>query len=373
MGNGNGVLYRRGKAWTIGFTVNGRRVREAIGPNKHVAEMVLKKRISDALQGMYFPQKRNLGRMPFREFAEMYLERVVPLMKSIRTERTRVLRWIRHFGNRSLGQVTRVEIEHWRREKLAHCRPATINRDSARLRHMLNMAVEWELLEKSPMAGMKFLRENNARTRYLTVEECNRLIAACVAPHVRAICLVAIHAGLRLSEIFNLRWRHIDFFSDLLLIPDSKNGEPRYVPMDSALRSLLTNYPRRSNTEFIFTNANGDRLRNIRTGFKNARVRAGLNDLRFHDLRHSFADFWVSDGGNLYLLQNMLGHKTSRMTERYAHIAPEYRRKAIDRLDSIWNRPAQCETATDVVSESQSVTGASQTVLNTNPAPGEIL
>ena len=78
MGNGNGVIYRRGKTWTIGFTVNMRRVREAIGPSKRLAEMVLKKRISDALQGMYFPQKRNLGRMPFREFAEMYLERVLP-------------------------------------------------------------------------------------------------------------------------------------------------------------------------------------------------------------------------------------------------------------------------------------------------------
>jgi site-specific recombinase XerD len=79
--------------------------------------------------------------------------------------------------------------------------------------------------------------------------------------------------------------------------------------MDSALRSLLANYPRGPNTEFIFTNANGDRLRDIRTGFKNARTRAGLNDLRFHDLRHSFASFWVSDGGDLYLLKDMLGHK----------------------------------------------------------------
>src|SRR6185312_17235535 len=111
MGNGNGTIYRRGNTWTIGFTVNGQRVREAIGSSKRMAEMVLSKRISDALQGMYFPQKRNLGRTPFKQFAETYLERVVPLMKSVRTEKTRVLRWIRHFGNRPLGQITRAEIE----------------------------------------------------------------------------------------------------------------------------------------------------------------------------------------------------------------------------------------------------------------------
>ena len=353
--------------------MNGRRVRGTIGPNKRLADMVLKKRMTEAMENRYFPpSQRNLGRMSFREFGDMYLERVIPLMKSVRTERNRVLRWMKDFGNRPLGQITRAEIEAWRRQKLVHCRPATINRDSARLRHMLNMAVEWELLEKSPMAGMKFLRENNARTRYLSVEESNRLIEACVAPHVRAICLVASHAGLRLSEILNLRWQHVDLSSGLILIPDSKNGEPRYVPMDSALRSLLANYPRLPNTEFIFTNANGDRLRDIRTGFENARARAGLNDLRFHDLRHSFASSWVSDGGDLYLLKDMLGHKSITITERYAHIAPGYRRKAIDRMDNMWNRPMPREKAPETIPESRPVTAASQTSINNHPAAVEI-
>jgi len=89
-------------------------------------------------------------------------------MKSIRTERNRVKRWVKDLGIRPIGQITRAEIESWRREKMSRCKPATINRDLSRLRHMLNIAVEWELLEKSPMQGIKFLRENNARTRYLS-------------------------------------------------------------------------------------------------------------------------------------------------------------------------------------------------------------
>jgi len=103
--------------------------------------------------------------MPFNEFAQMYLERAVSLMKSIRTERNRVKRWVKDLGMRPIGRITRAEIESWRREKMSRCKPATINRDLSRLRHMLNIAVEWELLEESPMQGMKFLRENNARTR----------------------------------------------------------------------------------------------------------------------------------------------------------------------------------------------------------------
>jgi hypothetical protein len=118
--------------WCVGFTVNGRRVRETVGPNKKMAEKVLSLRMTQVLENRYFPPNRALGRMQFTEFAEMYLKRVVPLMKSIRTERNRVKRWMRDFGTRALGQITRTEIEAWRRDKMSNCRPATINRDLSR-------------------------------------------------------------------------------------------------------------------------------------------------------------------------------------------------------------------------------------------------
>jgi hypothetical protein len=85
MAKGRGTVYMRAGQWVIGFTVNGTRVRETIGPNKHFAEMVLKKRMTEAMENRYF-SKRNLGRMPFRDFAGLYLERAVPMMKSARSE-----------------------------------------------------------------------------------------------------------------------------------------------------------------------------------------------------------------------------------------------------------------------------------------------
>src|SRR5437588_1380080 len=136
---GNGTIYKRGGAWCVNFTANGgRRVRQTVGPNKKVAEKVLSLRMTQVLENRYFPPNRQLGRMPFNEFAETYLERVIPLMKSIRTERDRVKRWMRQFATRPLGQITRAEVETWRREKMSRCKPATINRDLSRLRHMLN-------------------------------------------------------------------------------------------------------------------------------------------------------------------------------------------------------------------------------------------
>src|SRR5438477_6940369 len=356
---GNGTIYRRGHSWCVGFTVNKRRVRETVGPNKKVAEKVLSLRMTQVLENRYFPPNRALGRMPFNQFADMYLERVVPLMKSIRTERDRVKRWMRQFATRPLGQITRAEIEAWRRERMSKCRPATINRDLSRLRHMLNLAVEWELLEESPMQGIKFLRENNARTRYLSLDECHRLIDSCMAPHIRAIVTVALHTGMRLGEILNLRWQDLDFSSGFILVQDSKNGQARQVPMDSMISTLLRSWPRLS--DLVFTSVlTGGRIVDVRTGFQNACKRAGLTDLHFHDLRHTFASQFVMSGGSLYTCQRVLGHKSITMTQRYAHLSPTYKIKAIDRMNTLWAGAKPQPSTSEMLPENPSVTAASQ-------------
>jgi len=336
MGNGHGSVYMRGNLWTIDFTINGRRVREGIGTNRRQAEMVLAKRMSEAIEGRYF-SKRNLGLMPFKEFADKYLKEVVPLMRSVRSETIRVRRWTRDLGTRPLGQITRAELETWQRETRLRCKPSTVNRELGRLRHMLNRAVDWGLLEENPMKGLKFLHENNARQRYLSLKECERLIQACISPRVRTIVTIALHTGMRLGEILNLRHRDLDFRSGLILIPDSKNGEPRHVPMDAAITSLLKEYPHHSNSELLFANKAGDKLSAIRNSFRAACERAGIADLHFHDLRHTFASHWMMAAGDLYVLKDILGHKSIIMTQRYSHLSPEFKRAAVNRMDNIWN------------------------------------
>jgi integrase len=331
-----------------------------------MAEKVLSLRMTQVLENRYFPADRTLGRLPFTEFAAMYLERVIPIMKSIRTERDRVKRWMRDLGNPPLGQITRSEIEAWRRQKMPTLKPASINRELSRLRHMLNTAVDWDLLEKSPMHGMKFLRENNARTRYLSMEECQRLIAAAIAPHVRAIIIVALHSGMRQGEILNLCWQDLDFHSNFILIRDSKNGQARHVPMDEALCSLFRDYPRRPDTQLIFAGCGGARLTAIRTGFVNACTRAGFTDLHFHDLRHTFSSQFVMGGGDLYILKELLGHKSITMTQRYAHLSPAYKTKAIDRMNTLWQSAASSPSQSNTRLEPFSVTTASQTALPSN-------
>jgi integrase len=295
------------------------------------------------------------------------------VLKSVRTENNRVKSWIKIFGARPIGQITRAEIETWRRDRIPTCKPATINRDLSRLRRMLNIAVEWDLLEESPMKGMKFLRENNARTRYLSIEECQRLIDSCIAPHIRAIVTVALHSGMRLGEILNLYWRDIDFQSGFMLIRDSKNGEARPVPMDKTLIALFAAYPRRAGVDLVFATPAGRRYTTLRVGFRSACNRAGITDFRFHDCRHSYASHFIMAGGDLATLQRLLGHKGIAMTLRYSHLSPSFRLAAIDRMNNLWQSAVPAPTAPKTPSLHIPVTPASQPPSRDNPAPAQIL
>jgi integrase len=302
--------------------------------------MVLKKRVTEAIENRWF-DKRNVGVMPFSEFAGIYVTRHISLLKSTKTESVRVLFWKREFGNRPIGQITRAELQDWQARKRQTNKSATVNRIMCRLRHMFNKAVEWDLLDDSPMTRLKFLPENNARLRYLSMAECERLLEACVTPHMRAMATLALHTGMRRGEIFSLQWNDLDLVSGHIVIRDSKNGERRHVPMDSTVRTLLSGYSPTAGSSHVFPGASGGRLNTIQKAFRNARKRAALSDLHFHDLRHTFASHWMMNGGDLYVLKEILGHKSVAMTQRYAHLSPAYKRAMVDKMEQIWIKPKQ--------------------------------
>src|SRR5262249_16869627 len=146
----------------------------------------------------------------------------------------------------------------------------------------------------------------------------------------------ALHTGMRLGEILNVKWDDVDFASGFIYVRDSKNSEGRAVPVDGLLTEFLRAYRRREGTDLVFCNSAGRKILDIRTGFVNACKRAGIANFRIHDMRHSFAAAFVSAGGDLYVLKEILGHKSITMTQRYAHLSPSYKIKAIDRMNNLW-------------------------------------
>ena len=111
--------------------------------------------------------------------------------------------------------------------------------------------------------------------------------------------------------------------------------------MDSAITEVLRSYPRTPGSDWVFPNAAGERLGWVQHGFRNALGRAGLNDLHFHDLRHTFASLFMMGGGDLYTLKEILGHKSIAMTQRYAHLSPAYKQAMVRQIERIWEKPAK--------------------------------
>jgi hypothetical protein len=194
--------------------------------------------------------------------------------------------------------------------------PATIKN---KLRYLC-AAVRWgwkhgRLGGQNPADGVAFPAVSNERQVYIGRRDMLRLARACLNPAARAAIRVAWYSGLRLGEIERAER---DFVAGVFLLADTKNGEPRIVPMHPRIRTAAA-------IEL------GTRFQ---TGyhFRAARAEVGLDHLHFHDLRHSAASALVNAGVNLYTVGAILGHKSRASTGRYAHIFTDTMREAIERM-----------------------------------------
>jgi integrase len=140
-----------------------------------------------------------------------------------------------------------------------------------------------------------------------------------------------------LGEILNLTWNCV--FIDKVINPYievamSKNNRKRFIPLNNVMIKLLSELREQNKeSEYVFLNKLGMRLRSVETQFKYAIDNAKITDFKFHDLRHTFASHFVMNGGDLLSLKELLGHSTMKMVERYAHLAPSHKRKLINNLN----------------------------------------
>ena len=145
---------------------------------------------------------------------------------------------------------------------------------------------------------------------------------------------------MRRGELFKLQWKDIDFRNQLVRVADSKNGESREIPMNRTLEDTLRGIPRRLDLVFIFPGKTGRGITDIKKRFKKTREAAQIEDFRFHDLRLTFASHLVMGGVDLATMKELLGHKRIEMTLRYAHLAPEHKRAAVQLMDTYMDTKA---------------------------------
>jgi integrase len=216
----------------------------------------------------------------------------------------------------------------------------TTNRVVIVLRHIFNLARKWRVpgVGENPTTGINLAPDVN-RECYLSQEEAQRLVAAIEQDEnegaADAIMLLLL-TGARRNEITFARWDYVDWDKRTLLVPMSKSGKPRSIALNAVAMDLLRTIRAKSDSRYIFPSPmTGQPPPSLYFPWQRIRVRAGLPDLRLHDLRHSFASFLVNRGVSLYVVQGLLGHAHTRYTQRYAHLTPDTLRDAAEAVGNV--------------------------------------
>lgn len=216
----------------------------------------------------------------------------------------------------------------------------TTNRVVIVMRHLFNLARKWRVagVTDNPTTGIH-LAPDVTRERFLTFEEAQRLIASIEQdenrPAANAILLLLL-TGARRNEITQARWEYVDWDRRKLLVPRSKSGKPRVVALNNVALDLLRRMRAATEGPYIIPSpVTGLPPPSLYFPWTRIRARAGIPDVRLHDLRHSFASFLVNRGISLYVVQQLLGHGTTRYTQRYAHLTSDTLHEAAEAVGDI--------------------------------------
>lgn len=228
--------------------------------------------------------------------------------------------------------------------------PARVNRYLAALSHACTIAVrEWQWLEDNPLQKVSKLTEPRGRVRFLSDDEAapdgstiegerTRLLKACResrSPDIYDAVVFSLSTGARKMEILGLRWRQVDLKRGAVIIEESKNGDRRVIPLTGhALeRMKARSKVRRIDSDLVFPSDDPERPVDPRAAFLEALKRAGIENFKWHDLRHSAASYLAMNGASLAEIAEVLGHKTLAMVKRYAHLSDAHTASIVSKMN----------------------------------------
>ncbi|HCD9498720.1 DUF4102 domain-containing protein [Legionella pneumophila] len=272
--------------------------------------------------------------------------------------------------NYPLIEITPARMERWRINRLNDgVSNATVNRDVTVMRSILTKAFEWGFLPANPLSKFKQLKiDQSPKVRYLSQDEERRLRDALkyrevelkqdrikgnqwreergyeklhefsenkFSDHLMPMILIAMNTGLRQGELFNLDWDMIDLEKRSLIISGeiTKNSSSRYIPLNDEAFAVFQKLNKQNNKlGLVFPSKNDKPFNNVKRAWATLLKKANIEQFRWHDLRHHFASKLVMAGVDLNTVRELLGHSDIKTTLRYAHLAPEHKISAVQKI-----------------------------------------
>ncbi len=269
-----------------------------------------------------------------------------------------------------LHELTPWIVEKWRSEQLERGKvKSTVNRDLTALKALLSSAVDWGVIDEHPLAKLQPLKtDTRAAVRYLSHDETTHLRSVLTrrdtrmqaerergnawrrvrgyhefpslqgqsyGDHLTPMLLLSLNTGLRRGELFNLRWHDIDVTTKTLTVEGTgaKSGQTRHMPLNAEALAVLQTWRRQTHdNDLVFPGKDGECMTSVKKAWAGILKEARITNFRWHDLRHDFASRLVMAGVPLNTVRELLGHATLNTTLRYAHLAPDHKAEAVNRL-----------------------------------------
>lgn len=345
-------IEKHGPTWRVRDLVGGRKVTVASGyATKTAAKHAMTAARADQLRGdLVMPAD---GEITLGEWTRAWWD----ARKSGLSPTTQRSEWSRiatlilpPLGELQLAQITPLVVQRW---VAGQARAAkTVANAHGALHSIMGAAVAERLIRSNPCAGTRLPKGERREMRFLTEPEAGRLLSA-TPQHHRPLVLTALGTGLRWAELAGLRVRRVDVLGGTLLVeetlqelagtaelvsvPPKTSASRRTVTLPREVRDALVPLVTRGGEAWVFTSSEGHalRVRNFRRIWKTAVGKAGLDGLRFHDLRHTHASWLISHGVALTAIQRRLGHTSITITsDRYGHLLPIVDERIADVLDA---------------------------------------
>ena len=276
-----------------------------------------------------FVAGQQVSHLTLGDLVSRYLREVIPTMKGAHEDSIRLKALLRRpVAGTTLRKLSPNRIAQFRDERLLEVAPATVVRELAYLSSIINHARrEWGATIANPVALVRKPTCPSGRTRILTLEEEQRLLFACSSegnsrpnrnPFTESFIVLAIETAMRRGELLGLTWNDVDLDKRIAFLRTTKNGDSRTVPLSSRAVATLASMERTDDPRVIPINFPA-----LETNFKRARSRAGLKDVRIHDLRHTATTRLAERLSNVLELSAVTGHRQLAMLKRYYHPNPE--------------------------------------------------